>query len=441
MANLQESLAIQQADRLRTQKNVTAAYDVLLPYVSGPSPSVGARLALARVYKDSNFGEQAIQVLDGIMVSSPADADTLQQAVNIAVDLKRYERADVWMAEALRLQPQNPRLYMVQARLLRAQGDSTGAKRALETAQQLNRGLGQTELVPAPVARRPARRPFSARPSRPPRPVTGAVATATPVASLRPDRQELGRRVHGRVRTTGRGEEGGGPPPPMARPSQADVMSLDRPSLATPAVLTAQAGPVRATPPVQVAQANPLVPLRRPGGESSASTSVTAMTPPPLPGTPGAPSGSMSDNDPLSREIERELTSLKKSTAIIVDGGDRLRGRSGEIGSRPHQRNQRADQGPHSHRQCRPGSDDHAGDDRCRHDRRRSVDPAALWRECDRRARGWSAAEQCTATGIAFGMGLDWGRLSVDVGSTPAGLPAHHHRRRHRLESASRRQA
>jgi predicted Zn-dependent protease len=127
VANLQESLAIQQADRLRTQKNLTAAYDVLLPYVSGPSPSVGARLALARVYKDSNFGEQAIQVLDGIMVSSPADADTLQQAVNIAIDLRRYERADVWLAEALRLQPQNPRLYMVQARLLRAQGDSTGA--------------------------------------------------------------------------------------------------------------------------------------------------------------------------------------------------------------------------------------------------------------------------------------------------------------------------
>lgn len=59
---------------------------MLLP-VSGPSPSIGARLALARVCKDSNFSEQAIQVLDGIMVSAPAVAMP-QQAVGIAIDLE-----------------------------------------------------------------------------------------------------------------------------------------------------------------------------------------------------------------------------------------------------------------------------------------------------------------------------------------------------------------
>lgn len=418
VASLQESLAIQQSDRLRTQKNLTAAYDVLLPYVSGPSPSVGARLALARVYKDSNFSEQAIQVLDGIMVSAPADADTLQQAVNIAIDLRRYERADVWLAEALRLQPQNPRLYMVQARLLRAQGDTTGAKRALETAQQLNRGLGQTELVPAPapssVGVAPVQRAAVVSPGS-----TGAEAAER--SSLRPPSgsadaefmAEFERRVAAKKASVTSKDGAPGP---------ADVMSLDRPSLATPAILTAQAGPVRAAPPVQVAQ-NPLVPLRRPGGESSASTSVTAMTPPPLPGTPGAPSGSMSDTDPLSREIERELTSLKKSTAIIVDGGIGFRGRSGESGlGRINEITvpikARIPIGNAALVPTIMPVTINAGTI--------GGDPSTLSRYGANALAGLAGTLQpnnAQATGIAFGMGLEWGRLTLDVGSTPLGFP------------------
>ncbi|WP_295137534.1 cellulose biosynthesis protein BcsC [uncultured Reyranella sp.] len=418
VASLQESLAIQQSDRLRTQKNLTAAYDVLLPYVSGPSPSVGARLALARVYKDSNFSEQAIQVLDGIMVSAPADADTLQQAVNIAIDLRRYERADVWLAEALRLQPQNPRLYMVQARLLRAQGDTTGAKRALETAQQLNRGLGQTELVPAPapssIGVAPVQRAAVVSPGS-----TGAEAPER--SSLRPPSgsadaefmAEFERRVAAKKASVTSKDGAPGP---------ADVMSLDRPSLATPAILTAQAGPVRAAPPVQVAQ-NPLVPLRRPGGESSASTSVTAMTPPPLPGTPGAPSGSMSDTDPLSREIERELTSLKKSTAIIVDGGIGFRGRSGESGlGRINEITvpikARIPIGNAALVPTIMPVTINAGTI--------GGDPSTLSRYGANALAGLAGTLQpnnAQATGIAFGMGLEWGRLTLDVGSTPLGFP------------------
>ena len=415
VANLQESLAIQQADRLRAQKNLTAAYDVLLPYVSGPSPSVGVRLALARVYKDSNFGEQAIQVLDGIMVSSPADPDTLQQAVNIAIDLRRYERADVWLAEALRLQPQNPRLYMVQARLLRAQGDNTGAKRALETAQQLNRGLGQTELVPAPI-------PASGREA----PTQRAAAESredrnAPVASLRPDGNsddaqfmaEFERRVAVKKASLSSSD---------AAPSRADVMSLDRSSSATPAVLTAQARPTQAAPPVYVAQ-NPLVPLRRPGGESSATPSATAMTPPPLPGTPGAPSGSMSDNDPLSREIERELTSLKKSTAIIVDGGIGFRGRSGESGlGRINEINvpikARIPIGNAALVPTIMPVTINAGTI--------GGDLSTLQRYGANAIAGLAGGLQpnnAQATGISFGMGLEWGRLTLDVGSTPLGFP------------------
>lgn len=431
VGNLQEALAIQQADRLRTQRNLTAAYDTLLPYVSGPSPSVAARLALARVYKDSNFGEQAIQVLDGIMVSSPADADTLQQAVDIAVDLKRYERADVWLGEAMRLQPQNPRLYMVQARLMRAQGDTTGAKRALEKAQQLNRGLRQTELIPppapapaatsgGPIDRVPVERAAVERavvePGR-----SHAASAPTQVASFRPDRRnddaafmaEFEQRVAAK-KTSAAGTDGG--------PAQAEVMSLDldRPSLATPAVLMAQAPPRSA--PVQMAQ-NPLVPLRRPGGDSGASTSATAAAPPPLPGTPGVPSSSLGDTDPLSREIDRELSSLKKAMSITVDAGLGFRGRSGESGlGRLTELNV-----PVKARipvgnaalvpQIMPVTVDSGSI---------AADPSTLSRYGANATVGLAgvlAPNSARATGVAFGMGLEWGRLSADVGSTPLGFP------------------
>lgn len=421
VGNLQEALAIQQADRLRTQRNLTAAYDTLLPYVSGPSPSVAARLALARVYKDSNFSEQAIQVLDGIMVSAPADADTLQQAVNIAVDLKRYERADVWLGEALRLQPENPRLYMVQARLMRAQGDTTGAKRALERAQQLNRGLRQTELVPAPVpapaSDAPVGRVAVERAAVEPA-GSNVASNATPVMSLRPDRRsddaalmaEFERRVAAN-KPSAAGTDGA--------PAQTDVMSLDRPSLATPAVLMAQAAPVRA--PVQMAQ-NPLVPLRRPGGDSGTSASATAAAPP-LPGTPGAPSSSLGDTDPLSREIDRELTSLKKAMSITVDAGLGFRGRSGESGlGRLTELNV-----PLKARipvgnaalvpQLMPVTVDSGSI---------AADPSTLSRYGANAIVGLAgvlAPNSARATGVAFGMGLEWGRLSADVGSTPLGFP------------------
>ncbi len=174
--------------------------------------------------------------------------------------------------------------------------------------------------------------------------------------------------------------------------------------------------------PVQIAQGNPLVPLRRPGGESSAATSVTAMTPPPLPGTPGVPSGSMGDTDPLSREIDRELNSLKKQTAIIVDGG---------LASAAAPANRASAASTNSTCRSRPAFPwatppsfvDYAGDARCRHD---LADPSTLSRYGANAIAGLNGVVQpnnARATGIAFGMGLDWGRLTADVGSTPLGFP------------------
>jgi hypothetical protein len=71
-----------------------------------------------------------------------------------------------------------------------------------------------------------------------------------------------------------------------------------------------------------------------PGGYGAPSGygGPASLTPPPLPSAPGGPSASPGDTDPLSREITRELTALKRDTATIIEAGLGFRGRSGESG-------------------------------------------------------------------------------------------------------------
>jgi tetratricopeptide (TPR) repeat protein len=445
VGSLQESLAIRQADRLREQHNLTAAYDALTPFVTGPSPSMAARLALARIYKDSNFSEEAIQVLDGIMVSHPADADTLQEAVNIAIDLKRYERAEVWLAEAMRLQPQNPRLYMVQARLLRARGDNAGARRALETAQQLNRGSRQSEGASVPLMPGEA---VSQQASTADTPDYAAVRSAVAsrsdagVSSLRPD----GRTTDADVMAEFDKRMAAGSTSRAAdAPVRLEAVSLDRrPPLAVPAVLMAQAPTER---PVQVAQ-NPLVPLRRPGDSGSSSSTggpspiggpsspsapgtyggpayggPSSLTPPPVPSTPAGPSSSSGDTDPLSREISRELATLKRDTATVVEAGLGFRGRSGESGfgrlnevTVPLKGRIPIGNGAMTALVMPVGLD--AGSMATDSGTLSRYGTNALLTPANAVAPG-----ALRATGVAVGLGFEWGRLSGDVGSTPLGFP------------------
>jgi tetratricopeptide (TPR) repeat protein len=433
VAGLQESLAIRQADRLREQRNLTAAYDTLLPYVSGSSPSIGARLALARLYKDSHYGEEAIQVLDGIMVSRPADADTLQEAVSIAIDLKKYERASVWLAEAMRLQPQNPRLYMVQARLLRAQGDTSGARRALETAQQLNRGVRQSDGASSrssSVTQQAASSGDAGADSNANRVAQGdAVETGPLAADRRSDEADMMAALERRVTAT-RSQQSAG------TSAQPETMSFERgrPPLAVPAVLTAQAptsgkraGADRdSAPPVQMAQ-SALVPLRRPG-DSGASTSTSsqgtpALAPGPLPVPPSGPSASPADADPLGREIQRELTALKRDTATVLEAGAGFRGRNGQSGF--GQLNEFTiplkARFPIGNFALSPMvmpvslSSGPIG-----------TNPSTLAQFGSNATlpQGSMLAPGSTNTGgVALDLGFEWGRLSVDVGSTPLGFP------------------
>ena len=173
--------------------------------------------------------------------------------------------------------------------------------------------------------------------------------------------------------------------------------------------------------PVQVAQSE-LVPLRRPGGDSGSGGGY-AIVPPPVPSAPGGPSASPGDADPLGREITRELTSLKKDSAPTVEAGLGFRGRSGDSGfgrlnevTVPLKGRIPIGNGGLSALVMPVGVD--AGS--------MATDSSTLSRF------GTNALLAATrvvppgsarATGVGLGLGFDWGRLSVDVGSTPLGFP------------------
>jgi hypothetical protein len=199
--------------------------------------------------------------------------------------------------------------------------------------------------------------------------------------------------------------------------------------------------------PVQVAQ-NPMVPLRRPGDSGSSSSSgpsssggpspiggpgssslpgtyagPSSLTPPPLPATPAGPSASPSDADPLSREITRELTALKRDTATVVEAGLGFRGRSGESGfgrlnevTVPLKGRVPVGNAALTALVMPVGLD--AGS--------MATDAGTLSRFGSNALLPLAnavAPGALRATGVAVGLGFEWGRLSGDVGSTPLGFP------------------
>ncbi len=390
---MREGMAIRQADRLRESGNLTAAYDVLAPQVSGATPTVASRLALARVYKSSKYSDEAIKVLDSVMAGSALDIDTLQEAVGIALELRRLDRAQMWLAEAMRLQPQNPRLYVVQSRVLRAKGDNAGARKALEMAQELNSGR-QTAVTPPP-------KPLNTetRSGELPRP-TIRLSAATPNVVLASAAAPNTAAAAGIAPAAA--------PDSCDASAEADACSADEVAQLAPPYQSQKSGGVGGNG--QQSRYS-LVPLRRPGG----SDAVTSTA-------PAAPSGSGTANDPLSREIEREMATLKKQTTPSIDAGLSFRGRSGEAGlgrltevSVPLNGYFPVGEGKLS-AMITPVALNSGGG---------NADAGTLSRYGTNQLLAPAAQRtplESGLTGVGLGLGFDWSMVHLDVGTTPIGF-------------------
>ncbi len=141
-AALGTGLAIQSADRLNERGQQAAAFDVLAPALQRDPGSVPANLALARLYQGAGQPTQARQITEGILQRDPRSLDARVGAIEASVSARDFGRAEALLVEARALNPNDPRVSLLEARVARASGNSGRALRALELAAEQRRAQG-----------------------------------------------------------------------------------------------------------------------------------------------------------------------------------------------------------------------------------------------------------------------------------------------------------
>lgn len=141
-AALSTGLAIQTSDRLNERGQQAAAFDVLAPALQRDPGSVPANLALARLYQGAGQPTQARQITEGILQRDPRSLDARIGAIEAAVAARDFSRAEALLVEARALNPNDPRVSLLEARIARASGNSGRALRALELAAEQRRAQG-----------------------------------------------------------------------------------------------------------------------------------------------------------------------------------------------------------------------------------------------------------------------------------------------------------
>ncbi len=141
-AALSTGLAIQSSDRLNERGQQAAAFDVLAPALQADPGSVPANLALARLYQGAGQPTQARQITEGILQRDPRSLDARLGAVEAAIAAGDNRRAEALLVEARALNPNDPRVSLMEARIARASGNSGRALRALELAAEQRRAQG-----------------------------------------------------------------------------------------------------------------------------------------------------------------------------------------------------------------------------------------------------------------------------------------------------------
>ncbi len=135
-------LAIQTSDRLNERGNQAEAFDVLAPALQRDPGSVPANLALARLYQGAGQPDQARQITEGILQRDPRSLDARVGAIEAAIAARDFQRAEALLVEARALNPNDPRVSLLEARVARAGGNSGRALRALELAAEQRRAQG-----------------------------------------------------------------------------------------------------------------------------------------------------------------------------------------------------------------------------------------------------------------------------------------------------------
>ncbi|MFC7689704.1 tetratricopeptide repeat protein [Paeniroseomonas aquatica] len=106
------------------------------------------KLALARLYQGARRPAEALRITEQVLARDPRDLDARRSAVDAAVAMRDRDRAEALVAEGLALSPRDSRATVLEARVARAFGQDSRARRALETAAaQRQQELGRPAIT------------------------------------------------------------------------------------------------------------------------------------------------------------------------------------------------------------------------------------------------------------------------------------------------------
>ncbi len=134
LASLRTGIAIRAADRLNEAGDQAGAFERLRPALAANPDSPELRLTLARLYQGARRPAEAMRLAEQVLARDPRDLDARRSAVDAAVAAGDRSRAEALVAEARALAPQDARATLLEARVARAFGQDTRARRALELA-------------------------------------------------------------------------------------------------------------------------------------------------------------------------------------------------------------------------------------------------------------------------------------------------------------------
>lgn len=140
IAQLRNAYRLSQAAALREAGDLERAHEVLHPSILESPQDPRVLIAVGRLHEAAGEHERARSLYLQALEREPGIVDGYQGMVRACLLAGRKDEADRWMAEALRIEPDNSQLYDLAAQLAKARGEDGRAKQYLRKAVELRPG-------------------------------------------------------------------------------------------------------------------------------------------------------------------------------------------------------------------------------------------------------------------------------------------------------------
>lgn len=131
---IRSAYSLRQFDIQRENKNLSAAYDILLPLIQEKPDDIVLQLALARLYGSASEYKESLKWYDQVLQRDPDNLDALIGAAGSALASQNIPYADAAVARAAEIAPENPLVLSTLGKVYRAQGKTLLATQTFQRA-------------------------------------------------------------------------------------------------------------------------------------------------------------------------------------------------------------------------------------------------------------------------------------------------------------------